>query len=124
MLAGFGLGAGAVSPLLTVRGRLPRAGPVAGVAILAGSVPIGALAFAPSLVAAGGAAPLVGLCASLVGLCAGLSGAMCAALLRTQADAAYPGRVTAVPGLVGLGLAPLGMPYTAAAIGTWGPGPS
>ncbi|MBE8472943.1 MFS transporter [Streptomyces justiciae] len=116
VLAGFGVGAGAASLLLTVRGRLPHAGQVAAYAILAGSVAIGALAFVPSLVAAVGTA-------LLVGLLAGLSGAMCGALLQTQADAAYLGRVTAVSGLVSLGFAPLSMPLSAAAIGAWGTGP-
>ncbi|MEU6606029.1 MFS transporter [Streptomyces shenzhenensis] len=116
VLAGFGAGAGAMSLLLAVRGRLPRAGLVAGAAILAGSVAIGALAFVPYLLAAVGVA-------LLVGLLAGLSGALCGALLQTQADPAYLGRVTAVAGLVSLGLAPLSMPVAAAAIGAWGLGP-
>ncbi|GGM88029.1 MFS transporter [Streptomyces fuscichromogenes] len=116
VLAGFGVGAGAVSLLLTVRGRLPRAGLVAGVSILVGSVAIGALAFVPGLVGAVGVA-------LLIGLLAGLSGAMCGALLQTQADPAYLGRVTAVSGLISLGLTPLSMPFTAAAIGVFGLGP-
>ncbi|MGW3951588.1 MFS transporter [Streptomyces sp. NPDC004752] len=116
VLAGFGVGAAAVSLLLAVRGRLPRAGLVAGYAILAGSVAIGALAFVPYLLAAVGVA-------LLVGLFAGLSGALCIALLQTEADPAYLGRVTAVAGLVSLGLAPLSMPVAAAAIGAWGLGP-
>jgi predicted MFS family arabinose efflux permease len=116
VLAGFGAGAGAASLLLTVRGRLPRAGLVAGVSILAGSVAIGALAFVPGLVGAVGVA-------LLIGLLAGLSGAMCGALLQTQADPAYLGRVTAVSGLISLGLTPLSMPFTAAAIGAFGLGP-
>ncbi|MEU6193388.1 MFS transporter [Streptomyces sp. NPDC047061] len=116
VLAGFGVGAGAVSLLLTVRGRLPRAGLVAGVSILAGSVAIGALAFVPGLVGAVGVA-------LLIGLLAGLSGAMCGALLQTHADPAYLGRVTAVSGLISLGLTPLSMPFTATAIGVFGLGP-
>lgn len=116
VLAGFGVGAGAASLLLTARGRLPHAGQVAAYAILAGSVAIGALAYAPSLAVAVGTA-------LLVGLLAGLSGAMCGALLQTQADPAYLGRVTAVASLVSLGFAPLSMPLSAAAIGAWGTGP-
>ncbi|MFF1404176.1 MFS transporter [Streptomyces sp. NPDC058294] len=116
VLAGFGVGAGAASLLLAVRGRVPRAGLVTGCACVAGSVAIGALAFVPALAAAVGVA-------LLVGLLAGLSGALCGALLQTRADPAYLGRVTAVAGLVGLGLAPLSMPFTAAAIGVWGVGP-
>ncbi|MGW7546209.1 MFS transporter [Streptomyces sp. NPDC054770] len=116
VLAGFGVGAGAASLLLTVRGRLPRAGLVAGVSILAGSVAIGALAFVPGLAGAVGVA-------LLIGLLAGLSGAMCNALLQTQADPACLGRVTSVSGLISLGLTPLSMPFTAAAIGAFGLGP-
>ncbi|MFG3020402.1 MFS transporter [Streptomyces sp. NPDC048254] len=116
VVAGFGAGAGAASLLLTVRGRLPRAGLVAGYTILAGSVAIGALAFVPSLAGAVGVA-------LLVGLLAGLSGAMCSALLQTQADPACLGRVTAVSSLISLGLTPLSMPFAAAAIGAFGTGP-
>ncbi|MEV2214389.1 MFS transporter [Streptomyces sp. NPDC050997] len=116
VLAGFGVGAGAASFLLTVRGRLPHAGQVAGYALVAGSVAIGALAYAPSVVAAVGTA-------LLIGLLAGLSGAMCHALLQTQADPAFLGRVISVASLVSLGLAPLSMPVSAAAIGAWGTGP-
>ncbi|NNN33657.1 MFS transporter [Streptomyces sp. S3(2020)] len=116
LLSGFGVGAGAASLLLTVRGRLPHAGRVAACTIIAGSVAIAALAQAPSIAVAVGTA-------LLVGLLAGLSGAMCGALLQTQADPAYLGRVTAVASLVSLGFAPLSMPLSAAAIGAWGTGP-
>ncbi|WP_327314403.1 MFS transporter [Streptomyces sp. NBC_01235] len=116
VLCGFGVGAGAASLLLTLRGRLPRAGQVAGWSILAGSLAIGALAYAPTVAAAVGTA-------LLIGLLAGLSGALCGALLQTQADPAYLGRVTAVSSLVSLGLTPLSMPLSAAAIGAWGTGP-
>ncbi|MFF3941251.1 MFS transporter [Streptomyces phaeofaciens] len=116
VLAGFGVGAGVASLLLTVRGRLPHAGRVAGWAILAGSVAIGALAYMPTIALAVGTA-------LLIGLLAGLSGAMCGALLQTQSDPARLGRVTAVSGLVSLGLTPLSMPLSAAAIGAWGTGP-
>ncbi|MFF4352372.1 MFS transporter [Streptomyces sp. NPDC001530] len=116
VLAGFGTGAGVAALLLTMRGRLPHAGRLAAVTILGGSVAIGALAFVPNVAAAIGVA-------LLVGLLAGLSGALCGALLQTQADPAYLGRVSAVAGIVSLGLAPLSMPLTAAAIGWWGTGP-
>ncbi|GGN69459.1 MFS transporter [Streptomyces albiflavescens] len=116
VVAAFGTGAGAAALLLTLRGRLPRAGSLAAVAILGGAVAIGALAFVPTVAAA--------VCVALViGLLAGLSGALCGALLQTQADPAYLGRVSAVSGIVSLGLAPLSMPLTAAAIGWWGTGP-
>ena len=116
VLAGFGVGAGIASTVLTVRGRLPHAGQVAGYSLIAGSIAIGALAYVPSVLAAVGVA-------LLIGLLAGLSGAMCVALLQTQSDPAYLGRVTAVSSLASLGLAPLTMPLSAAAIGAWGTGP-
>ncbi|MDX3576400.1 MFS transporter [Streptomyces sp. FL07-04A] len=116
VLSGFGVGAGAASLLLALRGRLPHAGRLAGWSILAGSVAIGALAFAPTLVTAVGTA-------LLIGLLAGLSGAVCGALLQTQADPACLGRVTAVSSLVSVGLTPLSMPVSAAAVGAWGTGP-
>ncbi|MFF8730783.1 MFS transporter [Streptomyces sp. NPDC015171] len=116
VLAGFGTGAGAASLLLAVRGRLPRAGLVIGCACATGAVAVGALGFVATLPAAVGTAVLVG-------LLTGLSGALCGALLQTQADPAYLGRVTSVSGLVSLGLTPLSMPFAAAAIGAWGLGP-
>ncbi|MFG2689519.1 MFS transporter [Streptomyces sp. NPDC048405] len=116
VLAGFGTGAGVAALLLTVRGRLPRAGCVAAGSIIPGAAAIAALAHAPGLPAAVGTAVLVG-------LLTGLSGAMCGALLQTQSDPAYLGRVTAVGGIVSLGIAPLSMPLSAAAIGVWGTGP-
>ncbi|WUA27153.1 MFS transporter [Streptomyces canus] len=116
VLAGFGVGAGAASLLLAVRGRVPHAGHVMVYACLGGAVAIGALAFVPGVLAAVGVA-------LLIGLLAGLSGALCGALLQTQADPAYLGRVTAVASLVSLGFAPLSMPLSAAAIGAWGTGP-
>ncbi|MET9952598.1 MFS transporter [Streptomyces sp. NPDC006339] len=116
ILAGFGTGAGAASLVLTVRGRVPRAGLVSGWTMLLGAAAIAALGHAAPLPAA------VGL-ALAVGLFAGLSGALCTALLQTACDPAYLGRVTAVAGLCSLGLAPLTFPLTGTAIGLWGPGP-
>jgi predicted MFS family arabinose efflux permease len=116
VLAGFGTGAGLVSLLLTARGRLPYAGRVMAIALLLGCVAIGSLAYVPAVAAAVGVA-------LFVGLLAGLSGVLCGALLQTETDPAYLGRVSAVAGLVSLGLAPLSMPASAAAVGLWGTGP-
>ncbi|MFI7399945.1 MFS transporter [Streptomyces sp. NPDC049541] len=116
VVAGFGIGAGAASLLLTVRGRLPYAGHIVAYTAFAGSVAIGVLAFVPNVVEAVGMA-------LLIGLLAGLSGSLCSALLQTQADPAYLGRVTAVNGLVSLGIAPLTMPLFAAVSGALGIGP-
>ncbi|MFE0809735.1 MFS transporter [Streptomyces sp. NPDC058848] len=116
VLAGFGTGAGAAALLLTVRGRVPRAGCVGAGALVPGAAAIGALPHAPGLPAAVGIAVAVG-------LLTGFSGAMCGALLQTQSEPAYLGRVTAVGGIVSLGVAPLSMPLSAAAVGVWGTGP-
>ncbi|MET9356384.1 MFS transporter [Streptomyces sp. NPDC006617] len=116
VLAGFGVGAGTAALLLTVRGRVPHAGYVVAGALVPGAVAIGALAQAPVLPVAVGTA-------LLIGLLAGLSGALCGALLQTQSAPALLGRVTAVSGIVSLGIAPLSMPLSAAAIGVWGTGP-
>ncbi|MEU5625937.1 MFS transporter [Streptomyces tendae] len=116
VLAGFGIGAGAAALLLTVRGRVPHAGYVVAGALVPGAVAIGALAQAPALPVAVGTA-------LLIGLLAGLSGALCGALLQTQSAPALLGRVTAVSGIVSLGIAPLSLPLSAAAIGVWGTGP-
>lgn len=116
VVAAFGVGAGAASLLLTLRGRLPYAGHVIAYTVLAGSVAIGALAGVPDVAAAVGVA-------LLIGLLAGLSGAVCNALLQTQADPAYLGRVTSVTAMVSLGIAPLTMPLFAAVTGAWGTSP-
>jgi hypothetical protein len=96
VLVGFGAGAGAASLLPTVRGRLPHAGRMADWSILAGAAAVGALACAPTVVAAVATAVVIG-------LRTGLSGAMCQALLQTVSAPAYPGRVTAVATLVSQG---------------------
>ncbi|MGW8355849.1 MFS transporter [Streptomyces wedmorensis] len=116
VLAGFGTGAAGASLLLTVKGHVPRAGLVMGWTMAVGAVSIGALAYLPLL-------PLAALAAVSVGLLAGLSGALCNALVQTECDPAYLGRVSAVSSLGSLGLAPLSFPVTGAAIGLWGPGP-
>ncbi|MGZ3098620.1 MFS transporter [Streptomyces sp. H72] len=115
-LAGFGTGAGLAALLLTVRGRVPHAGLVVAGALIPGAAAIGALAHVSALAGAVGIAVLVG-------LLTGLSGAVCGALLQTRSEPAYLGRVTAVAGIVSLGIAPLSMPVSAAAIGVWGTGP-
>ncbi|MDV9190444.1 MFS transporter [Streptomyces sp. SR27] len=116
ILAGFGTGAGAASLLLTVRGRVPHAGAVSGWTMTAGAVAIAALAATSRL-------PVAVAVALAVGLIAGLSGALCNALVQTECDPAYLGRVSAVAALCSLGIAPLGFPLTGAAIELWGVGP-
>ncbi|MFE9136032.1 MFS transporter [Streptomyces sp. NPDC007355] len=116
ILAGLGTGAGAASLLLTVRGRVPRAGRVLSWTIALGAGSIAALAYVPGL-------PTAVAAAVTVGLLAGLSGALCGALTQTACDPAYLGRVTSVSTFFSLGVAPLSFPLTGAAVGLWGPAP-
>ncbi|MFI5755270.1 MFS transporter [Streptomyces sp. NPDC051569] len=116
IVAAFGAGAGASSLLLTVRGRVARAGLVQSSALCAGSVALASLAFAPSVA-------LATVAGVAIGLLAGLSGALTGALLQTAADPEYLGRVTSVATLFTLGVAPLCYPLTGTAVGLWGTGP-
>lgn len=116
VIAAFGVGAGASALVLTVRGRVPRAGLVMCLTVLVGAVAIGALAYAPSV-------PLAAGVALLIGLFVGLGGALCGALTQTAADPAYLGRVTSVSTLFTHALAPLSYPVTGAAVALWGTGP-
>lgn len=116
VIAAFGIGAGASALVLTVRGRVPRAGLVMCLTVLVGAIAIGALAYAPSVPLAAGAA-------LLIGLFVGLGGALCGALTQTAADPAYLGRVTSVSTLFTHALAPLSYPVTGAAVALRGTGP-
>ncbi|NEB79602.1 MFS transporter, partial [Streptomyces sp. SID14478] len=116
VLAGFGVGAGLAALLLTVRGRVARAGRVTGGVTVVGSVAIAALAQVPSVAGAAAVALAIGL---LVGLAGTLSGA----LLQTYAGPAYLGRVTSASTLVSFGVAPLSFPVVGWAVQEWGTGP-
>jgi MFS family permease len=116
VIAAFSAGAGASALLLTVRGRIPRAGTVQIATLLAGSAAIGFIGVAPVLAVAAGVAFLAGL---ICGVCGGLA----SALIQTSTDPAYLGRVTSVMSLTGFGLAPLAYPLFAAAVGAFGPSP-
>ncbi|MEV7598185.1 MFS transporter [Kitasatospora sp. NPDC089797] len=116
IVACFGAGAAASAALITVAGRLPRAGLTMAVTLLLGSIGAAALGVVPGL---GTAAPL----AALVGLSAGVFGSLNGALLQTTADPGYLGRVTSVMMLAMVGIAPLGYPVVGAAIGVWGAAP-
>ncbi|WP_405619109.1 MFS transporter [Streptomyces sp. NBC_01508] len=116
IVGAFGTGAGAASLLLAVRARLPRAGLVLCLSVVAGALAIGAVAFVPTVALAA----VAGLC---VGLLAGLGGGLCGALTQTVTEPGYLGRVTSVATLFTLGIAPLSYPVTGAAVGLWGTGP-
>lgn len=116
VIAAFSAGAGVSALLLTVRGRIPRAGAVQIATLLAGSAAIGFIGVAPVLALAAGVAFLAGL---ICGVCGGLA----SALIQTSTAPAYLGRVTSVMSLTGFGLAPLAYPLFATAVGTFGPSP-
>ncbi|TKA10706.1 MFS transporter [Actinacidiphila oryziradicis] len=116
IVSGFGLGAGAASVLLAVRGTLPRAGLVQAACLVPAAVAVAALAYLPSL-------PAAVVMGAVVGLAGGLAGALGGALLQTVADPAYLGRVSSVVMFFAVGTAPLTYPLTGAAIAAWGPAP-
>lgn len=116
IIAGFGAGAAVSATLLTVRGRLPRAGAVQIGTLFAGAAGIGLIGVAHSLVLAVGVALLTGL---VCGVCGGLS----FALIQAASAPGYLGRVTSVMSLSGFGFAPLAYPVFGAAVGVWGPTP-
>ncbi|MFF8988587.1 MFS transporter [Streptomyces sp. NPDC014983] len=116
VLAGFGVGAASASVLLAWRGRVPCAGRVMAASTVAGALAIAALARVPSAAGAAGAA-------LVVGLLAGLSGALAAALVQSNAGAAYVGRVTSVSTLVSYGVAPLTFPLVGWSVARWEAGP-
>ncbi|MEU1282622.1 MFS transporter [Streptomyces sp. NPDC005805] len=116
VLAGFAAGSGAASLLLAVRGRIPRAGLVMGLALVAGSAAIAPLALVPHLAVAVAVA-------AVVGVLTGVSGSLCGALMQTLTEPSHLGRVTSLATFVSLGLAPLSFPLTGAAVGLWGTTP-
>lgn len=116
IVGAFGAGAAASALLLTVRGRLPRAGAVQVATLFAGSAGVGAIALAHALAVAVAVALLTGL---ICGICGGLS----FALVQSATEPGYLGRVTSVMSLTGFGLAPLAYPLFGAAVAARGPAP-
>ncbi|MFI6875768.1 MFS transporter [Streptomyces sp. NPDC050400] len=116
ILGAFGLGQAGCATFLAVKGRVPRAGLVQNMMLVAGSTAVGALAFMPTLSAAMGMALLSGL---LCGMCGGLA----IALIQTSAEPRYLGRVTSAMSITGVGLTPLSLPLFGAAIDAWGAQP-
>ncbi|MFZ4266225.1 MFS transporter [Streptomyces arboris] len=116
IISGFGAGATVGAVLLTVAGRLPRAGLTLAGTLLVGCVGAAAIALVPAL-------PLAVALAAAVGLAMGVCGTLANALVQTAADPAYLGRVTSVVMLTSVGLAPMSYPVVGAAIGAWGSAP-
>ncbi|OCC09067.1 MFS transporter [Streptomyces sp. PTY087I2] len=103
IVAGFGAGAAVSALILTVLGRLPRAGYALIVTTLVTSTCIALFPAVPEL-------GLTVALAALAGLMGGIAGGLAHALIQTATDHAYLGRVTAVTSLTALGLAPLTFP--------------
>ncbi|MFD3786238.1 MFS transporter [Streptomyces cyaneofuscatus] len=116
IIGGFGAGATVGVVLLTVAGRLPRAGPALAGTLLVGCAGAATIALVPTL-------PLAVAVAATVGLAMGICGTLANALVQTAADPAYLGRVTSVVMLTSVGLAPMSYPLVGAAIGVWGSAP-
>ncbi|WP_369166043.1 MFS transporter [Streptomyces sp. AFD10] len=109
----FSVGAAAAALLLTVRARVPRAGLVMSGALCvtaAGAVALGHAPALPSAVAFGG----------LIGLANGITATVTGALVQTETDPRYLGRVTSVTTLCSLGLAPVLFPLVGVTVAVWG----
>ncbi|MFD7422533.1 MFS transporter [Streptomyces californicus] len=109
----FSVGAAVAALVLTVRARVPRAGPVLSGALCvtaAGAVALGHAPTLPSAVAFGG----------LIGLANGITATVTGALIQTETDPRYLGRVTSVTTLCSLGLAPVIFPLVGVTVAVWG----
>jgi MFS family permease len=109
----FSVGAAASALLLTVATRIPRAGPAMCAALLATAAGAVALGNAPSL-------PIAVVFGSLIGLTSGFTTTLTGALVQTETDPRYLGRVTAVTTLCTLGLAPVLFPAVGITVALWG----
>ncbi len=116
IVAAFGAGAASSALLLTVRGRVARAGAVQIATLLASSATLGLLGLTrPLALAVGGAL--------LAGLLSGICGALSTALVQTTSEARYLGRVSAVMALTSFGIAPMAYPLFGTAVAAFGPSP-
>jgi MFS family permease len=113
IIGAFGVGAAVSALLLTVKGRVPRAGVVQIATLFASSATIALISVAPLLGVAVGLALVTGL---ICGVCGGLATAM----IQAGAEPGYLGRVTSVMSLTGFGIAPLVYPLFGAAVAAWG----
>ncbi|MGW5971182.1 MFS transporter [Streptomyces sp. NPDC055186] len=116
IIGGFGAGAAASAALLTIAGRLPRAGLLLAGTLLVACTGAATIALVPALWTAV-------VLAVVIGLSAGVFGSLDSTLVQTAADPAYLGRVTSVVMLTMVGLAPLSYPLVGAAVGAWGTAP-
>ncbi|WP_405850472.1 MFS transporter [Streptomyces sp. NBC_01369] len=111
----FSVGGAAAGLLITVSPRIPRAGLVMSAALLVTAVGAVALGRAPSL-------PVAVMFGALIGLTSGFTTVVTGALLQTETDPRYLGRVTSVTTLCTLGLAPALFPAVGVTVSLWGAG--
>ncbi|MFG2721321.1 MFS transporter [Streptomyces sp. NPDC048416] len=109
----FSVGAAAAALLLTVRTRIPRAGLAVSGALFITAVGATALGHARSL-------PFAVASGALIGLSSGITATVTGALVQTETDPRYLGRVTSVTTLCALGLAPVLFPLVGVTVAVWG----
>ncbi|MEV0578267.1 MFS transporter [Streptomyces sp. NPDC050392] len=109
----FSVGAAAAALLLTVGSRVPRAGMTVSGALFVTAAGTVALGHARSL-------PLAVAFGALVGLTSGVTATVTGALVQTETDPRYLGRVTSVTTLCALGLAPVLFPVAGVTVDVWG----
>ncbi|GEB55220.1 MFS transporter [Streptomyces gardneri] len=109
----FSIGAAASALLLTVSTRIPRAGSAMCGALLVTAVGAVALGHAPSL-------PVAVALGALIGLTSGFTTTVTGALVQTETEPRYLGRVTALTTLCTLGLAPVLFPAVGITVALWG----
>ncbi|MCX4734308.1 MFS transporter [Streptomyces sp. NBC_01363] len=109
----FSVGAAAAALLLTVSPRIPRAGLTMSGALLGTAAGAASLGHAPSL-------PTAVMFGALIGLTSGFTTTVTGALIQTETDSRYLGRVTSVTTLCTLGLAPALFPVVGVTVSLWG----
>ncbi|GAA1322811.1 MFS transporter [Actinocatenispora thailandica] len=111
----FSVGGAAAALLVALRRRIPRAGLVAAGALLLTAADTAAVGLAPSL-------PLAVLLGGSMGLTSGITSTLTSALVQTEANPGYLGRITSVTTLLTLGLTPILFPAVGLTVAAWGSG--
>ncbi|MGW1226291.1 MFS transporter [Streptomyces sp. NPDC002530] len=109
----FSAGAGAGAVLMAAAPRLPRAGLAVSGSLFVTAAGTVALGHAGSLAAAV-------VCGAVVGLANGVTATVTGALVQTETDPRYLGRVTSVTSLCAVGLAPVLLPVVGLTVAAWG----
>ncbi|WP_399882075.1 MFS transporter [Streptomyces sp. BBFR51] len=116
IISAAAVGAGASALLLTILGKIPKAGLSYIASLILGSATIGFFAFVPSL-------PAAVLLGGATGLTLGLNGGLAFAFIQAETDPAYLGRIMSLLSLASFGMGPLTYPVFGAAVAAVGLGP-